>query len=49
MLNRPDVKEKLLAEGQEGVGELPKEFAGTMKADLARWSKVIKDAGIKGE
>jgi tripartite-type tricarboxylate transporter receptor subunit TctC len=48
MLGRAEVKEKLLAEGQEGIGESPKEFAGTMKADLARWTKVIKDTGIKG-
>jgi tripartite-type tricarboxylate transporter receptor subunit TctC len=49
MLSRADVKEKLLAEGQEGVGESPKEFAETIKADLARWSKVIEDTGIKAD
>ena len=27
----------------------PEEFAAYLKAEIARWSKVIRDKGIKGE
>ena len=31
------------------VGSTPQQLADTQKADLAKWAKVIKDAGIKPE
>jgi tripartite-type tricarboxylate transporter receptor subunit TctC len=31
------------------VGSTPKEFATFLKAEMQKWSKVIKDAGIKPE
>jgi len=31
------------------VGSTPDQFAATIREDLARWSKVIKAAGIKAE
>ena len=46
VLNQPDIKQKFLALGVEVVGSTPEEFADVMKKDLARMSKVIKDAGI---
>ena len=46
-LNRPDVKERFLTAGLEIVGSTPEEFAAAIKADTARLTKVIKDAGIK--
>lgn len=39
-LSRPDVKEKLTNGGFEILGNKPEEFAGVMKADVARWKKV---------
>ena len=30
----------------EAVGTSPEEFAGVIKADMAKWGKLIKDAGI---
>ena len=45
----PDVKERLAAQGAESVGSTPQEFAAHIKAEAARWSKVIKSAGIKLE
>ena len=47
VLNRPDVKEKFVNAGVETVGSSPDQFAATIKSDMARWSKVIKSAGIK--
>ena len=48
-LNRPNTKEKLFSAGMEVVGSSPSESVATIKADMARMSKVIKDAGIKAE
>lgn len=31
------------------VGSTPQQLADTQKADLAKWAKVIKDAGIRPE
>jgi tripartite-type tricarboxylate transporter receptor subunit TctC len=48
-LSRPEVKEKFYNGGSETVGNTPAQFAATIKADMARMGKVIKDAGIRGD
>ncbi len=35
--------------GYEPVGSAPAQFAAHIKAELAKWTKVIKGAGIKAE
>ena len=35
------------ADGSEAVGSLPKEFDRFLRSEMARFAKVIKDAGIK--
>jgi tripartite-type tricarboxylate transporter receptor subunit TctC len=47
ILNRPDVKEKFLNAGAETVGSSPGKLAATIKADILKWGKLIKDAGIR--
>jgi tripartite-type tricarboxylate transporter receptor subunit TctC len=42
-----DVKAKLAGLGLEPVGNTPEEFAALIKADSAKWSDVIRRAGIK--
>jgi len=49
VLSQADVKERFLASGGETVGSSPQELAATMKSDIARMDKVIKDAGIKAD
>lgn len=49
VLNSADVKEKLFNVGIEVVGSSPEQFAAMMKSDMAKWGKVIKDAGIRTE
>lgn len=49
VLNRADVKEKLSNIGVEAVGSSPKEFAATIKEDMARTAKVIKDTGMRSK
>jgi len=48
-LNRPDVKEKFLASGQEAISSTPEEYSALIKEDMARMGKVIKAAGIHEE
>jgi tripartite-type tricarboxylate transporter receptor subunit TctC len=46
-LKKPEAREKLLVSGSEPVGSTPEEMAATMRSESAKWSKVIRDAGIK--
>jgi tripartite-type tricarboxylate transporter receptor subunit TctC len=47
--NKPDIKAKFAARGFEPVGSTPDEFAAQIRAEIPKWGKVIKDAGIKAE
>jgi len=49
VLNRADVKERLFNSGGEAVGSSPERFAATIKSDIVRMGKLIKDAGIRVE
>ena len=46
MLQMDDVKAKFPALGLEAAGSTPDEFRDIVKAELARWTRVIKDANI---
>ncbi|MBI3936239.1 MAG: tripartite tricarboxylate transporter substrate binding protein, partial [Betaproteobacteria bacterium] len=48
-LNTAEVKERLHKVGVEVVGSSPAQFAAKIRSEMARWSKVIKDAGIRDE
>jgi tripartite-type tricarboxylate transporter receptor subunit TctC len=43
----PDTRERFAQLGLDSVGNPPDEFAAIIKADTAKWAKVIRDAGIK--
>ena len=43
----PDIKDKLIKAGNEPVGTPPAEFLAFVKAEVAKWAKVIKGAGLK--
>jgi len=45
----PAIRERFISDGAETVGSTPEAFAAVIRADLSKWSKVIKDAGIKAE
>ena len=48
-LNQADVKEKIFTAGIEVVGSSPEELMATMKSEMARLGKVVKDAGIRDD
>jgi tripartite-type tricarboxylate transporter receptor subunit TctC len=45
----PDAKRRLLDDGCEPVGSSPEEYAKTIRTEIAKWRKVVKDAGIRSE
>ena len=45
-LAAPDVRGKILALGFEPSGITPDEFAAYIKAEIAKWKRVIETAGI---
>jgi len=47
VLNRPDVKERHFNTGVETVASTPEELVARIKSEMAKWGKVIKDAGIR--
>jgi tripartite-type tricarboxylate transporter receptor subunit TctC len=47
IVHLPDVTASLRAIGYVPVGDTPEEFAAIIKSDIAKWEKVIRDAGIK--
>ncbi len=48
-LAAPDVKDKLSAMAYVPIGSSPQECTAFFKAEMAKWSKVIQDAGLKAE
>lgn len=48
-LQSPEVKDKLLADGAEPVGNSPDEFVRLIKHELEKWAKVTRAAGLKPE
>ncbi len=48
-LATPLVKERFASLGVQPVGNTPEQFGVVIREDLARWSKVIKSAGVKVE
>ena len=48
-LQHPEVAARIAVEGSEAVGSTPQQLAEQMKSERARWAKVIKVAGIRGE
>ena len=49
ILKLPDVRERLLADGAEPVGNTPEEFGAFIKAEIDKWGRVIKAAGLRAE
>ena len=49
ILQLPDVKQKLVDAGVEPVGGTPEQYAAFIGAEMVKWAKVAKDAGIQPE
>ena len=49
IVRQPEVRKQLAAEGGEPIGNSPDEFARWLKAEIVKWTKVVKEANIKPE
>ncbi len=49
ILATPEVRERYAVLGIEPVGNTPEQFGEQVRADLAKWEKVVKQANIKAE
>jgi tripartite-type tricarboxylate transporter receptor subunit TctC len=47
IVQAPDVRARLVALGAEPTGGTPEQFAAAIRADTARWAKVVADAAIR--
>src|SRR4051812_4785332 len=48
-MSAPDIRERLAGEGAEPLTGTPDQFAAFIRAEIAQWTKVIKNAGIVPE
>jgi tripartite-type tricarboxylate transporter receptor subunit TctC len=48
-LRSPDVRERMTQIGFDVVASTPKEFGTFMQDEVARWTKVVDQGGIKPE
>ena len=49
VLNAADIKDKLLKSGADAIGGSPQQLTATLKSEVARMGKVIRDRGIREE
>ena len=49
IVNLPDVRRQLGEQGYEPAGNSPEEFAAYINSEIAKWTRVIKAAGLKAE
>jgi tripartite-type tricarboxylate transporter receptor subunit TctC len=49
VLKLEDIREKLLVQGLEPVGNTPTEFSSIIASELTKWRKVVAAAGMKAE
>jgi tripartite-type tricarboxylate transporter receptor subunit TctC len=47
VLALPDIRERLVHEGSEPMGSTPAQFSAYIKAEIAKWSGVVKAANLK--
>jgi tripartite-type tricarboxylate transporter receptor subunit TctC len=46
-VNSPDVRDRLMSDGSTPVGSTPEQFKAHIKSEIAKWRKLVKDAGLQ--
>ncbi len=49
VMRSPDMKDRLAGEGAEPASSTPAEFAAFIKTEIAKWGKVVREAGISAD
>ncbi len=47
ILKLPEVRERLIADGADIIGNTPQEFAAHIKSEIAKWTGVVKMSGAR--
>lgn len=47
VVREPEIRDKLLAQGSEGVGGTPEQLGKVVSTEMVRWNKLAKEASIK--
>jgi len=47
IMHAPEMRERFVKEGREAMGTTPEEFSRFLKAEIAKWAKVVNATGIK--
>ena len=42
-------RDRMFEIGSDPIGDTPEQFRATILHDIQRWSKIVKDAGIKAD
>jgi tripartite-type tricarboxylate transporter receptor subunit TctC len=49
IMKDPDMRERLIKQGAEPLGGTPAELRQYLAGEMAKWGKVIRDAGIRAD
>jgi tripartite-type tricarboxylate transporter receptor subunit TctC len=49
VVHDPDLAQRYAADGAEGVGSTPQQFAAHIKSENEKWGKLIRETGIRGD
>lgn len=49
VLAQPEVRRQFAAQGIDVIGGTPEQFAAYIRAEIAKWARVIKDSGARAE
>ena len=49
ILAQPETRDRISALGFDIIGSSPKEFAAQIRVEVAKWTKVVREAGVKVE
>ena len=49
LLQQPEMMQRMASEGSEPIGSTPAAFTAHIRTETEKWTKVVKQAGIKGD
>ncbi len=49
ILKTPEVQQRLRGEAYDVIADTPDQFAAAIRAEIAKWAPIVKQAGLRGE